>query len=289
MNFIWICATRHLLPIVTLHQSPVTRHPPPAEKSCRVFLDESHCIAKWKVSLRCTFNSGLTPLPHLKPTWSFMSEINWLSWRFELMFRFYQHKYGTKCWSKKISLEIIVLSKRRLKMEISFRFISSLLLIPLAQSQQISSFDFVETNTFDCEFSYRIRKYACLSISYSFNLSRKVQLWILFFEVTIKFRSCRKIYPAIFFHDKAVAQWTAIITLKWEDSNTQLLMELLPQIMTPVCHLPYATTWRCSVYISVYMCSLPSSDLLWNITWVSLLTHWLHPSALVKGKTDKAI
>ena len=83
-------------------------------------------------------------------------------------------------------------SKRRLKMEISFRFISSLFLIPLAQSQQISSFDVVETDTFHCEFSYRIRKYACLSISYSFNLSRNMQLRILFFEVTIKFRSCRK-------------------------------------------------------------------------------------------------
>ena len=43
-----------------------------------------------------------------------------------------------------------LLSKRRLEIEISFRFISSLFLIPLAQSQQISSFDFVETNMFDC-------------------------------------------------------------------------------------------------------------------------------------------
>ena len=137
-------------------------------------------------------------------------------------------------------------------MEISFRFISFLFLIPLAQSQQISSFDFVETNTFD--WTEHASMHACRY------LSRNMQLWILFFEVTIKFRSCRKIYPTIFFHDKAVAQWTAIILL-------------LSLIMTPVC-LPCATTWRCSVYISVYMCSLSSSDLLWNITRVKF-THQL--------------
>ena len=63
------------------------------------------------------------------------------------MFRFYQHKSRRKCWSKNTTGD---LSKRRLEIEISFRFISSLFLIPVAQSQQISSFDFVETNMFDC-------------------------------------------------------------------------------------------------------------------------------------------
>ena len=43
-----------------------------------------------------------------------------------------------------------LLSKRRLEIEISFRFILSLFLIPLAQRQEISSDDFGETNMFDC-------------------------------------------------------------------------------------------------------------------------------------------
>ena len=45
-----------------------------------------------------------------------------------------------------------LLFKWRLEIEIiiSFRFISSLFLIPLAQSQQMFSFDFGETSMFDC-------------------------------------------------------------------------------------------------------------------------------------------
>ena len=50
---------------------------------------------------------------------------------------------------QKIPLEISFPSGDS-RLKISFRFISSLLLIPLAQRQQISSFDFVETNMFDC-------------------------------------------------------------------------------------------------------------------------------------------
>ena len=86
-----------------------------------------------------------------------MSEINWLSWRFEafpylLIFRislsFLSAQITAQVLVQKIPLDL--LSKRRLEIEISFRFISCLFLIPLAQSQQISSFDFVETNMFDC-------------------------------------------------------------------------------------------------------------------------------------------
>ena len=68
------------------------------------------------------------------------------------MFRFYQHKLWHKwCWSKKISLEISFPSGDSGLFKVSFRFISSLFLIPLAQSQQISSFDFLETKyMFDC-------------------------------------------------------------------------------------------------------------------------------------------
>ena len=50
---------------------------------------------------------------------------------------------------QKIPLEISFPSGDS-RLKISFRFISSLFLIPLAQSQQISSFDFLETNMFDC-------------------------------------------------------------------------------------------------------------------------------------------
>ena len=65
------------------------------------------------------------------------------------------------------------------------------------------------------------------------------RIFIIYIEIGL-FRSCRKFYLTNFFYDEAVAQWTAY-TLNWEDSSTQLLMELLPPIMTPVC-LPYATT-----------------------------------------------
>ena len=69
---------------------------------------------------------------------------------FQLSSRFYQHKSRHKVLVQKISLEISYPSGDSREIEISFRFIPSLFLITLAQSQQISSVYFVETNILDC-------------------------------------------------------------------------------------------------------------------------------------------
>ena len=65
---------------------------------------------------------------------------------------------------QKIPLEISFPSGDS-RLKISFRFLSSLFLISLAQSQQISSFDFVETNMFDMRDKSTFRDFVARSFT----------------------------------------------------------------------------------------------------------------------------
>ena len=120
-----------------------------------------------------SFNPGLTHLLHVKPTWSFMSEINWLSWRFKafpyslMIFRtsiILSSQLRHKVLAQKVSLEISFPSvvSRLKEAFVLFRLCFWYI---LAQSIQISSFNLEKTNVFDC--FHRIAPLKCRTCKWS--------------------------------------------------------------------------------------------------------------------------
>ena len=131
----------------------------------------------FRSSMSC--NPGLARLLHLKPTWSFMIEINWLSWRFEAFPYFVIFRTSVSFLSAQLPRKLLVQKyHRRSPFQAATREwnkLSSFFLIPLAQSKQISSFDFGETNMFDC--FCRIVPFKCRTFEWRHHLFSAKRKW----------------------------------------------------------------------------------------------------------------